>query len=70
MIVPDDVDLFVDLNTEDETGLPWSMLSEAKDPAAIIPGRHIVVGAGSVRAVGVVGTCRATLSSTSALSLV
>ena len=40
-------DLFVDLNTEDETGLPWSYLDQAVDPSVVVPGRLIVVGSGS-----------------------
>ena len=39
--------LFVDLNTEDETGLPWTYLDQAPDPTVIVPGRVVVVGAGS-----------------------
>jgi hypothetical protein len=45
------IDLFVDLNTEDETGLPWTYLDQASDPSIVIPGRLIVVGAGSAIAV-------------------
>ena len=45
------VDLFVDLNTEDETGLPWTYLDQAPDQSVIVPGRMIVVGAGSAIAV-------------------
>jgi hypothetical protein len=41
------IDLFVDLNTEDETGLPWTYLDQASDPSIVVPGRLIVVGAGS-----------------------
>lgn len=48
------IDLFVDLNNEDETGLPWSLLSEATDQARIVPGAHVVVGSGRVRAVALV----------------
>jgi hypothetical protein len=44
-------DLFVDLNTEDETGLPWSYLDQAIDPSVVVPGRLIVVGSGSTVAV-------------------
>ena len=44
-------DLFVDLNTEDETGLPWTYLDQAPDQSVIVPGRVIVVGAGSAVAV-------------------
>jgi hypothetical protein len=46
-------DLFVDLNTEDETGLPWSYLDQAIDPSVVVPGRMIVVGSGSAVAVAV-----------------
>ena len=45
-----DIDLPVDLNTMDETGLPWTFLDEAVDPALIVPGRHVVVGSGAARA--------------------
>ena len=45
------IDLFVDLNTEDETGLPWTYLDQAPDQSEIVPGRVIVVGAGSAIAV-------------------
>lgn len=48
------LDLLVDLNTMDETGLPWAFLKRATDPGRIIPGSHIVVGAGKVRAVATV----------------
>lgn len=48
------IDLLVDLNTMDETGLPWAFLKRAGDPARIIPGSHIVVGSGNVRAVATV----------------
>lgn len=41
------IDLFVDLNTEDETGLPWSYVDQAVDPSVVVPGRLIVVGSGS-----------------------
>ena len=44
------LDLFVDLNSMDETGLPWSYVDEATDPSRIVIGAFIVVGGGSVRA--------------------
>lgn len=50
----DPLDLLVDLNTMDETGLPWAFLKRAADPAQIVPGSHIIVGAGKVRAVATV----------------
>jgi len=49
-----DVDLRIDLNTMDETGLPWTFLDQAPDPSLIVPGRHIVVGSGAAVAVAVV----------------
>jgi hypothetical protein len=45
------IDLFVDLNTEDDTGLPWTYLDQAPDPSKILPGQLIVVGAGSAIAI-------------------
>jgi hypothetical protein len=46
-----EIDLVVDLNSEDESGLPWSFLDEARNPAIIREGAWIVVGEGSARAV-------------------
>ena len=45
------IDLFVDLNTEDETGLPWTYLDQARDPSLVVPGRLLIVGAGTAVAV-------------------
>lgn len=50
----DTLDLVVDLNTMDESGLPWAFLDAAPDPGRIVPGTHIVVGSGKVRAVATV----------------
>jgi hypothetical protein len=33
-----------DLNDEDETGLVWTFLDEARDPAVIVPGAIVVAG--------------------------
>ncbi len=33
------VDLVVDLNTMDETGLPWAFLDEAPHPGPVVPAR-------------------------------
>lgn len=49
-----EVDLRIDLNTMDETGLPWTFLDQAADPTIIVPGRHILVGSGLARAVALV----------------
>jgi len=40
------VDLRVDLNTEDETGFPWTYLDERSDRDRIVPGRYVIAGAG------------------------
>jgi hypothetical protein len=45
------VDLHVDLNSEDDTGLPWGLLDRAAAPGVIVEGNWIVVGSGSARAV-------------------
>lgn len=45
------VDLFVDLNSEDDTGLPWGLLEDAVDPTLVVEGAWLIVGAGSVAAV-------------------
>jgi hypothetical protein len=36
-----DLDLVVDLNTMDESGLPWAFLDAAPDPSCIVPGQHV-----------------------------
>jgi len=38
------VDLRVDLNTEDETGFPWTYLDERSDRDRIVPGRYVIAG--------------------------
>lgn len=48
------LDLIVDLNTMDETGLPWAFLADAADRSRVVPGKHLIVGSGVVRAVAVV----------------
>lgn len=45
------LDLPVDLNTIDDSGLPWAFLDTADDPSVVAPGRFIVVGSGVARAV-------------------
>ena len=45
------VDLKVDLNSEDDSGLPWGLLDEAKDPASIKEGGWIVVASVEAAAV-------------------
>lgn len=38
------VDITADLNDEDETGLVWTFLNEARDPSVISPGAIVVAG--------------------------
>jgi hypothetical protein len=38
------IDLAADLNAEDDEGLGWSTLSEARHPARIRPGVMLVAG--------------------------
>ena len=48
------VDLVVDLNTMDETGMPWAFLQEAPNPDRVVPGAYVVAGSGAARAVALV----------------
>ena len=45
------IDIWVDFTTQDETGLPWTLLSEATDPARIIAGAFVVGGNSDAQAV-------------------
>jgi hypothetical protein len=46
-----ELDLVVDLNGEDESGLPWGFVDEARDRALLRVGTWLVVGEGNARAV-------------------
>ena len=46
-----ETDLVVDLNTMDETGLPWAFLDAAAHPERIVPGDYVIAGSGVARAV-------------------
>lgn len=46
-----DLDLVVDLNGEDESGLPWAFLDDARQPGVVREGAWLVVGQGNARAV-------------------
>jgi hypothetical protein len=46
-----ELDLVVDLNSEDESGLPWTHLDEACHPELVREGAWLIVGEGNVRAV-------------------
>jgi hypothetical protein len=45
------VDLPVDLNSEDDSGLPWGLLSEARERSRLREGLWIVVGSSRTQAV-------------------
>lgn len=46
-----ELDLVVDLNSEDESDLPWAHLDEARHPELVREGAWLVVGEANVRAV-------------------
>ena len=45
------IDLAADLNAEDDEGLGWSTLADARDPARIRPGTMLVAGNRQAQAV-------------------
>jgi len=45
------IDLELDLNSEDDTGLPWAFMDEARDPSRIREGAWLIVGSGGATAV-------------------
>ncbi len=45
------IDLVADLNAEDDDGLGWSVLGDARDPGQVRPGVMLVAGNRSGRAV-------------------
>ena len=45
------IDIWVDFTTQDATGLPWTLLSEAVDPARIVAGAYVVGGNPQAQAV-------------------
>jgi hypothetical protein len=40
----DDIDLIADLNAEDDDGLGWSILADARTPDRILPGVMVLAG--------------------------
>jgi hypothetical protein len=38
------IDLWADLNTEDDEGRNWSMVDRAREPAALVPGVVLIAG--------------------------
>jgi hypothetical protein len=52
------VDLPVDLNGEDDTGLPWGLLDESQNPSKITEGAWIIAGSSRTQVVAqVVDIC-------------
>jgi hypothetical protein len=47
----DDIDLVADLNAQDDDGLCWSTLSDARDPAVVVQGAMLLAGNRAARAV-------------------
>jgi hypothetical protein len=45
------IDIDVDWNEEDDTGLPWTFVDAAQDRSKIVPGAFVVAGRGSALAV-------------------
>ncbi len=45
------VDLPVDLNSEDDTGLPWGFLDESQNPSKMTEGAWIIAGSSRTQAV-------------------
>jgi hypothetical protein len=46
-----EIDLIADLNAQDDDGLGWSTLSDARDPARVVPGVMLLAGNAAARAV-------------------
>ncbi len=47
----DTIDLDADLNAQDDDGLGWSTLSDARDPSRIVPGAMLLAGNRAAQAV-------------------
>jgi hypothetical protein len=46
-----DVDIDIDWNEEDDTGLPWTFIDSAAVPERVVPGAYLVAGRGTAVAV-------------------
>lgn len=46
-----EIDIEVDWNEEDDTGLPWTFIDSSPAPERIVPGAYVVAGRGSAIAV-------------------
>ncbi len=47
----DTIDLNADLNAQDDDGLGWSTLADARDPSQIVPGAMLLAGNRAAQAV-------------------
>jgi hypothetical protein len=47
----DEIDLIADLNAQDDDGLGWSTLADARDPARVVLGAMLLAGNDAARAV-------------------
>ena len=45
------IDIDIDWNEEDETGLPWTFAQRAAHPEEIVPGAYVLAGRGNAIAV-------------------
>ena len=45
------VDIEIDWNEEDDSGLPWTFVHRAQTPSKIVPGAFVVAGRGTAVAV-------------------
>lgn len=45
------IDIDIDWNEEDDTGLPWTFVDRAARPDDIVPGAYVVAGRGTAVAV-------------------
>jgi hypothetical protein len=50
----DAIDLVIDLNTMDDTGLPWAFLDTAPNRERVVPGAYVIAGSGAAKAVALV----------------
>ena len=47
----DEINLIADLNAQDDEGLGWSTLADAREPARVVPGAMLLAGNDAARAV-------------------
>lgn len=47
----DAIDIYIDWNTQDDTGLPWTFVDEARDQLILSIGNYVIAGHGDAVAV-------------------